>query len=75
MTLTKDQLFNIADCATNRGVSAFVHGDNQRAHREFDTAECFQRRHSYTWRDTGFYGAGIDRAEREGRVNRGPIQG
>jgi hypothetical protein len=63
MTLSKDAIFNIADCATRRGINAWLVGnDRQRAHGEFDTAESMQRRHSYTWRDTPFYGAGIDRA-------------
>jgi hypothetical protein len=49
--MTKDQLWNIADCATRRGIRALLDGKNPRANGEFDTAESFQRRHSYTVRD------------------------
>ena len=46
--MTKDQLWNISDCATRRGIHAFLNDNKSRAHGEFDTAESFQRRHSYT---------------------------
>jgi hypothetical protein len=46
--MTKDQLWNIADCATRRAIRALLDGKKTRANGEFDTAESFQRRHSYT---------------------------
>jgi hypothetical protein len=46
--MTKDQLWNLADCATNRAVHYLVRDDNQRAARECDAAEMYQRWHSYT---------------------------
>ena len=46
--MTKDQIWNLADCATNRGVHYFLRGDKNRASKEFDAAEMYQRRHSYT---------------------------
>jgi hypothetical protein len=46
--MTKDQLWNLADCATRRGVRAFLEGDKVKANGEFDAAESYQRRHSYT---------------------------
>lgn len=46
--MTKDDLFNVADCAIRRAVRCWLEGDTARALRECDTAEVFQRLHSYT---------------------------
>jgi len=51
LPMTQDELWNLADCAANRAVGACLSGDKDRANREFDTAEMYQRQHSYTLAD------------------------
>lgn len=49
--MTKNQLWNLAHCATNRAVHYLLAKQQLRAHRECDAAEMYQRRHSYTEAD------------------------
>ena len=48
MPLTKDQIWNLSACATDRTIHYLLRHDNDRANRECATAEALQRWHSYT---------------------------
>ena len=54
MNLTKADLWNLADCATRRAISSLLKGHHLRAEGDIETAESYQRRHSYTMADMPF---------------------
>jgi hypothetical protein len=53
--MTQDQIWNLADCATQRAVHYLLRGDQKRALAEIETGEMYQRMHSYTLADRPCY--------------------